>query len=77
MYVLVSFLVKNQEWRIYPMYLGFLQIPSMVSLTNCFSASAFGHTEEDVSNFVVTFGFNSYIKIWWWTAGSPYLGYVI
>lgn len=76
MYVLVSFLVKNQEWRIYPMYHGFLQTPSMVSLTNCLVGLHFGIFEEDVSYFVA-FGFNSYIKIWWWTIGSPYLGYIV
>jgi len=76
MYVLASFLVKIQEWLIYPMFHGFLQTPSMVSQTYCLVGLRFGIFEENVSNFV-GFGFNSYIKIWWWTIGSPYFGYII
>lgn len=53
MSVLVSFLERNQEWRIYLMYHVFLQAPSMVSVKNCMY---FDILEEDISGFIA-FGF--------------------
>ena len=76
MSVLVSFLEKNQEWRIYPMSHAFFQAPSMVGVTLFLVRVCFDILKQDILDSV-GFGLYSYIKNWQWTARSPYLGYTI
>ena len=76
MSVLVSFLEKNPEWRIYLMSHAFFQALSMVGVTNCLARVCFDILKQDISDSV-GFGLYSYIEIWGRTVGSPYLGYTI